>query len=249
MFQVAVIAALHYMDIKLHPESMSNLIKHVDNYYWGGLEFPLSIKGIRKFEKKNDIIVNILGVEEKKVYIIRGKKYDYRKKACNLLLIADGEQKHYTAIKSLSRLLKSSYTKHKCKQHFCMNCLQGFSTEISRDKLFKYCKDSETVKIEMPKAGTLVKFHDCQYQFIIYADLYIYIYVFILYCIILYYIILYYIILYYIILYYIILYYIIRFQSILKPIEATPGQEQSPKPNPEFSYTKVINQHIPLVSV
>ena len=54
------------------------------------LEFPLSIKGISEFEKKNDVIINILGAEEK-FYILRGKKYDYRKKVANLLLIADGE--------------------------------------------------------------------------------------------------------------------------------------------------------------
>ena len=55
-----------------------------DNYDWGGLEFSLSIKGISEFEKKNDVIVNILGVEEKKFYILRGNRYDYRKKVANL---------------------------------------------------------------------------------------------------------------------------------------------------------------------
>ena len=81
------------------------------------------------------------------------------------MLVADGEHRLYTAIKSLSRLLKSSNIKHKCKQHFCMSCFQGFSSEISRDKHFKYCKDNETVRIKMPKEGSLIKFHDGQYQF------------------------------------------------------------------------------------
>ena len=83
-----------------------------------------------------------------------------------------------------------------------MNCLQGFPTEISRDKHFEYCKDKETVRIEMPKEGSLVKFQDGQNRFkvplIMYTD----------------------------------------FESILEPIEATI-------PNPESSYTKVIDQHIP----
>ena len=102
------------MDIKSHPERISNPRRFEDNYDWGGLEFPLSIKGTSKSEKKNYVIVNILGVEENKFYILRGKKYDYRKKVVNLLLIADGEQRHYTAIKSLSRLLRSSNTRYKC---------------------------------------------------------------------------------------------------------------------------------------
>ena len=49
----------------------------------------------------------------------------------NLLLISEDGINHYTAIKSLSRLLKSSNTKHKCKQHFCMNCLQGFTQNLA----------------------------------------------------------------------------------------------------------------------
>ena len=68
--------SLHHEDIKSHPECISNLTRFEDNYDWSGLEFPLSIKGISEFEKKNDVIVNILGVEEKKVYILRGKKYN-----------------------------------------------------------------------------------------------------------------------------------------------------------------------------
>ena len=46
-----------------------------------------------------------------------------------------------------------------------MNCLQGFQYEESRDKHFEYCKDNETVRIEMPKEGSLVKFQNGQYQF------------------------------------------------------------------------------------
>ena len=88
------------MNIRSHPERISNLRRFKDNYDWSGLEFPLSIKRISEFEKKNDVIVNVLGVEEKKIYILRGKKYDYPKKVANLLLIADGEQWHYMAIKS-----------------------------------------------------------------------------------------------------------------------------------------------------
>ena len=105
------------------------------------------------------------------------------KEVVNLLLIAEGEvdedgkavdRRHYTTIKNLSRLLASSNSRNGQKQHFCMNCLQGFPTKISRDKHFEYCKDNETVTIEMPEEGSLVKFHDAQYQFktpfIMYTD-------------------------------------------------------------------------------
>ena len=46
-----------------------------------------------------------------------------------------------------------------------MNCLQSFSLEESRDKHYEYCKDNEIVRIEMPKEGSFVEFHDGQNQF------------------------------------------------------------------------------------
>ena len=71
----------------------------------------------------------------------------------NLLMVSEDGINYYTAIKSLSRLLKSSNTKHKCEQHFCMNCLQGFIQESSRDQRQVYCEDNESVRVEMPKQG------------------------------------------------------------------------------------------------
>ena len=60
------------------------------------------------------------------------------------------------------------------KQHFCINCLQGFHSEESRDRHFEFCSDNDAVKVEMPESGSVLKFHDGQYQFkvpfIMYAD-------------------------------------------------------------------------------
>ena len=89
-------------------------------------------------------------------------------------MVSEDEINHYTAIKSLSRLRKSSNTKDKCKQHFCMNCLQGFIQESSRDQHQVHCKDYESVRVEMPKQGSTVEFKDGQNQFrvpfIMYTD-------------------------------------------------------------------------------
>ena len=111
------------------PQRVSNLRKFTDNYDWSGLEFPVSIKDIGKFENRNNISVNVLAVEGRDIYIHRkGRRMMGRE--INLLMVSEDGTNHYTAIKSLSRLLKSSNTKHKCKRHFCMNCLQGFYARI-----------------------------------------------------------------------------------------------------------------------
>ena len=35
-----------------------------------------------------------------------------------------------------------------------MNCLQGFTQELSRDQHQAYCEDNESVRVEMPKQGS-----------------------------------------------------------------------------------------------
>ena len=90
----------------------------------------------------------------------RKSKYDVQKKVVDLQLKDDGEHWHYTAIKDKSRLLASSNSKDEQRQHFCLNCLQGLSTEISRNDHFEYCKDNEAVRIEMPEKDSFVDFHN-----------------------------------------------------------------------------------------
>ena len=46
-----------------------------------------------------------------------------------------------------------------------MNCLQGFTQELSRDQHQVYCEDNESVRVEMPKQGSTVEFKDGQNQF------------------------------------------------------------------------------------
>ena len=66
----------------------------------------MAISKIGEFEKNNNISVNVLGVNERNVYVQRKLKYDDQKKAVNLLLIVDEKRRHYTMIKSLIRLLR-----------------------------------------------------------------------------------------------------------------------------------------------
>ena len=126
-----ITAASKSKDTKFHPERVSNLKECESDYDWSGLKFPVLIKDISIFKMTNEICVNVLSVEDKEIYICRkGTRYQQE---INLMLISENGRCHYTAIKSLSRLLTSKNTKHKCKQHFCSNCLQGFKLELSRN--------------------------------------------------------------------------------------------------------------------
>ena len=140
-FKWAVIAAMKWEEIGNNPERVSKLRRYERDFDWSDIEFPVSFRDINKFERNNEIGVNILAVENKKTYICRkGKDYD---RIVNLMLITDVEnpnKKHYIAVKSLSRLLSKQNSKHKEAQHFCTNCLNGFESEIIRDEHYEYCR-------------------------------------------------------------------------------------------------------------
>ena len=91
-------------------------------------------------------------------------------------MTVDGEKRHCTTIKGISRLLSKLNRKTRRPYHFCMNCLNGFRTESARDKHYEYCSSNGHVKVNMPtKKERWLKFHDGQYQFkvafMLYADL------------------------------------------------------------------------------
>ena len=174
-FKWAVIAAMKWEEVGNNPERVSKLRRYEGDFDWGDLEFPFSFRDINKFERNNEKGVNILAVENKKIYICR-KGRDYNR-IVNLMLIADVEnpnKKHYVAVKSLSRLLSKQNSKHKEAQHFCSNCSNGFESEIIRDEHYEYCRSKDLVRVEMPTKNPIVKYTDGQYQFkvpfVIYAD-------------------------------------------------------------------------------
>ena len=110
------------------PQRVSNLRKFMDNYDWSGLEFPVSIKDIGKFETRNNISVNVLAVEGRDIYIhIKGQRMG---REINLLMVSEDGIRHYTAIKSFSRLLSSKNSNTNHKQHFLHELLAGFYTRI-----------------------------------------------------------------------------------------------------------------------
>ena len=53
------------------PQRVSNFRKFTDNYDWSGLEFPVSIKDIGKFETRNNISLNVLAAEGRDIWIHR----------------------------------------------------------------------------------------------------------------------------------------------------------------------------------
>ena len=162
-FKWAIITASRWEEIDKDPQRISKLKRFKADFYWSGIGFPVSVKDIKKFELKNQVSINLLAIEDRQIYICRkGGNYE---RVINLMIISESNREHYVAIKSLSRLLSSQNTKHKGKEYFCMNCLQVFKEEASRNEHICYCKDKESVWIEMPHKKPIVEYSDGQFQF------------------------------------------------------------------------------------
>ena len=170
-FKWSEIAALKWKQIGRDPQRVSKLRRY-DDFDWTGINFPVSIKGINKFELRSRISVNVLALDGKTPYIC-GKGGNYER-VVNLMIIEDDDKKHYVAIKSSGRLLSKMNSKHKQAKHFCTNCLHGFSDAQSRDDHYEYCRSNESVRIEMPTKNPIVEYSNGQHQFkvpfIMYAD-------------------------------------------------------------------------------
>ena len=113
-------------------ETNPQRIKRVDNQFIEGLdytniEFPVSQRQYNKIEKQNDIRINVFGYEKGQPFPIHISKEEFEDQM-NLLLITKDEKKHYVLIKDFSSFMYNQ-SKHKERKHFCIHCLQCFSSE------------------------------------------------------------------------------------------------------------------------
>ena len=142
-----------------------------------GIEYPVSLPDIKKFECLNsNISITVFGYNEMdKVYPLRISEYSNRSCKIKLLLIEKGGVSHYCLINEFSRLVSLQVSKHKEKSYICDNCLNPFPKEESLNKHKEYCSTSECIKINMPEKGSILKFKNyCNSEkvpFIIYADM------------------------------------------------------------------------------
>ena len=101
-FKWAVTAAMRWEEIDRDHQRIRKFRRYKDDFDWDGIKFPASIRDIKRFESRNEITINILALEDKKVYICRkDKEYD---RVANLMPITNHNKKHYVTIKSLKRL-------------------------------------------------------------------------------------------------------------------------------------------------
>ena len=133
-----------------HPERIDKKLKEKENTLnMEGIEYPVSLKDIDKFERQNPTIsITVFGYKEKdNVFPLRVSEYVYTREVdIVLMLIEKNGVKHYTWVKNISRLLSSQVSNHKEKHYFCLRCLNPFWTPKSLEKHSEYCRNHEALK-------------------------------------------------------------------------------------------------------
>ena len=174
---------LHCVSRALNPKNDNaervdkELLEKENTLNMEGIEYPVSLKDINKFEEQNPkISITILCFNEKdKVYPLRVSEHVYnREHNIVLLLIERDGVKHYCLVKNPSRLLSKQISAHNRGTHICFRCLHPFWSHKSLEKHWEYCRNHEAVKINMPEKGTILRFkhheRSDRVPFIIYAD-------------------------------------------------------------------------------
>ena len=121
-------------------------------------KFPVKIKDIYKIEKNNSISISVFGYENKVKYPIYVSKKCCEDKHIGLLLIDEGEKKHYVPIKDFKSFM-CNHSLHLGRNYFCRYCLQAFRTAEKSECFVKDCfKINGKKTIKMPKKGDFIKF-------------------------------------------------------------------------------------------
>ena len=148
--------------------------KMINEMNYEGIQFPVSQKHYNKVEKQNSVRINVFGYEDGQPFPIHISKETFEDQM-NLLLITKDEKKHYVLIKDFNAFMYN-HSKYKERKHFCMYCLQCFSSERILANHVNNCLTINGAQaINMPKQGeNTLKFNNFHKQlpvpFVIYAD-------------------------------------------------------------------------------
>ena len=159
-----------------HEERVADLREYENGLNFKGINFPVKVKDITKFENQNPGIpgINVFSVNDNnKIYPLRINRKDCQK-TIDLFLFSKDENQHYSLIKNFSRLSRSQITSNCKKIHICKKCFTHFTKKYLFKEHSRYCSKNETVVVKMTTKNTILNFQNyfkkLPLPFAIYAD-------------------------------------------------------------------------------
>ena len=159
--------------VEKNPQRITSLLKkQCEELIWEGISFPISWRGIDRFERQNDISVNVLGLDGKEIVTLR-KTREKKENHVILFKLKNGENEHFALVNNLNRLWFGQDSKNKNQRQVCDGCLNSFNSKETLEVHQEFCVD-DGVKAVLPPRKSTVKFKKVQcgtiVPFTIYAD-------------------------------------------------------------------------------
>jgi len=187
-FKWAILSALH--PVNDHCDRVSKYRPYENTLDFTGIEFPVSLDKITKFEDLNSIAINIFGMEEKedkssiqedhlwRKFPIRLSTFEDARVSIDLLLVNNKNNTHYIWIKDFKRFIGSQLRSHAshsrgeqekiCKRCFSLHTISGYKKHVN------LCGTNSPSLIKMPTSGKVIQFKNyskkIRVPFVIYAD-------------------------------------------------------------------------------
>jgi hypothetical protein len=125
-FLYSVLAHAHPVPAENNPQLPSKYEKYLPTLNYEGLQFPLAVQDVPRFERMNpNYSINILACDKKDFCPLYVSPHRGRLHHVNLLLLSSHGKFHYTLIRNLSRLV-AGRTNHVGKTYVCPYCLHPF---------------------------------------------------------------------------------------------------------------------------
>ena len=190
-FKWAILSIKHRVNGKNHPNRVTHYTQFENELSFKDIEFPVRIKDIPKFEKQNNLAINVFGyynstqsidaIYNLHISIFHDIPEIYDKKI-ELLYIEDTDHKngHYVGITDFNKLaakIVNGYTRKVTKNSYfniCRKCIVPFNSEKEYVKHLQYCKTGSPA-VKLPEENDkILKFKNYHRKFrhhlAIYAD-------------------------------------------------------------------------------
>nr|DAC81291.1 TPA_asm: PolB [Ladona dragonfly adintovirus] len=145
--------AIWAKNIACNPQRVSSYMNDnafFNGYNWNCIMYPVSITEISKFEKRNNISINVFGLDEDDmVYPIKIVDYELEDHR-DLLYLKNESTSHYCWIKDFGRLVKKQITNHKDVAHICKRCMLNFTSASILANHKRSCNSKAPNKICLP---------------------------------------------------------------------------------------------------
>ncbi len=161
---------------KVRPKTYRMRFKH---FTYNEQDMPMCVANIPKFEKKNNLRINVFGWDGCAVAPLHISRENINKKLINLLLLSDDIKFHYCLITNIHSFLayanRVKYRGSHTQRRYCERCLNSFWSKSNLQEHLELCGSHEPIRIRMPHSGRFVQYENLHKElpvpFVVYADL------------------------------------------------------------------------------